>query len=270
MELNKENYEEYLLLYIDNELSASQKAAVDAFLAANPNYAQDLKDLQAVQLNPETIEYTDKTSLYRFDEMNALLDPTFKKTLYKNNNSSAKIIGLKKTYIAYASIAAVALWLVVGSRQLLQEPKQVVADGISTAAIIPKAKDYTNNSVPSVHPIEKQMKSNARTMNEPIKALETIASTSFTEPVRYTEQVPAIEMEEKVGEISTNPISSPAINSSLAAEPKQEKESFEEINTEDNDRVIYISNIELDGDKFRGITRRLGVLFKRNKTEKNK
>ena len=52
--------------------------------------------------------------------------------------------------------------------------------------------------------------------------------------------------------------------------PKQEKESFEEINTEDNDRVIYISNIELDGDKFRGITRRLGILFKRNKTEKNK
>ena len=53
-------------------------------------------------------------------------------------------------------------------------------------------------------------------------------------------------------------------------EGKMEKERFEEINTEDNDRVIYISNIELDGDKFRGVTRRIGAIFKRNKNEKNK
>ena len=60
------------------------------------------------------------------------------------------------------------------------------------------------------------------------------------------------------------------MNSTIAVEQKIEKEIFEEINTEDNDRVIYISNIELDGDKFRGITRRLNALFKRNKSEKNK
>ena len=54
------------------------------------------------------------------------------------------------------------------------------------------------------------------------------------------------------------------------AETRIEKESFEEINTDNNDRVIHFSNIELDGDKFRGITRRLGAIFKRNKNEKNK
>ncbi|MEN9512813.1 MAG: hypothetical protein RJB16_573, partial [Bacteroidota bacterium] len=36
MELNQDNYENYLLLYIDNELSASEKAAVELLLASNP------------------------------------------------------------------------------------------------------------------------------------------------------------------------------------------------------------------------------------------
>jgi hypothetical protein len=71
-------------------------------------------------------------------------------------------------------------------------------------------------------------------------------------------------------ESSTIAVDNTTLNSAIAVEQKIEKEIFEEINTEDNDRVIYISNIELDGDKFRGITRRLSALFKRNKSEKNK
>jgi hypothetical protein len=71
-------------------------------------------------------------------------------------------------------------------------------------------------------------------------------------------------------ESSTIAVDNTTLNSAIAVEQKIEKEIFEEINTEDNDRVIYISNIELDGDKFRGITRRLNALFKRNKSEKNK
>jgi len=45
-------------------------------------------------------------------------------------------------------------------------------------------------------------------------------------------------------------------------------ESFEEINTNEPGRVIYISSIEIDSDKIRGFTRRINALFKRNKTDK--
>ena len=98
MELNQDNYENYLLLYVDNELSASEKAAVELLLASNPKLAQTLKALQAVQLKPEFVEFSDKSSLYRFDEMNASLDPAFKKTLYKSSLKSAKLIDIKKIY----------------------------------------------------------------------------------------------------------------------------------------------------------------------------
>ena len=43
MELNQDNYENYLLLYIDNELTASERATVEAFLESHPTYANELK-----------------------------------------------------------------------------------------------------------------------------------------------------------------------------------------------------------------------------------
>jgi len=88
MELNQDNYENYLLLYIDNELTASERAAVDAFLESHPTYANELKALQAVQLNEAFIEYPDKSSLYRFEEMNASLDPAFKNHCIKQYKRS--------------------------------------------------------------------------------------------------------------------------------------------------------------------------------------
>ena len=114
MELNQDNYENYLLLYIDNELTAPERAAVESFLESNPEYAAEFKALQNALIAPELINYPDKSMLYRFEEMNATLDPSFKKSLYKQTNSTGKLIEFKKRYIAYASIAAVALWMLIG------------------------------------------------------------------------------------------------------------------------------------------------------------
>ncbi|MFZ4104251.1 MAG: anti-sigma factor family protein [Sediminibacterium sp.] len=46
--------------------------------------------------------------------------------------------------------------------------------------------------------------------------------------------------------------------------------TYETIDTEDPNRTIYIANFEIDGNKFRGITRRVTSLFKNNKSERNK
>jgi hypothetical protein len=87
-----------------------------------------------------------------------------------------------------------------------------------------------------------------------------------------SDAVVVVENKENESIVASTPSSiSPNVNNSIIEpEQKTEKESFEEINTEDNDRIIHISNFEVDGDKFRGITRRIGAIFKRNKSEKNK
>ena len=48
--ITKHNYEEWLLLYVDNELSPAERSAVDAFVAQNPDIAAELALLQETQL----------------------------------------------------------------------------------------------------------------------------------------------------------------------------------------------------------------------------
>jgi len=280
MELNQDNYENYLLLYVDNELSASEKAAVGLLLASNPKMAQTLKALQAVQLKPEFVEFSDKSSLYRFDEMNASLDPAFKKTLYKSSLKSAKLIDIKKKYWATGSIAAIAMSIFFGVKTLVNQPQ--LQQPQLMASIAPIKNNIPNKSVSILKPIEKtrstsdnQLNNQPQIIAQPNQViadetLPIIANvTNNDQPILSKETLNGDQTATMV-ESSVISVDNTTMNSTIAVEQKIEKEIFEEINTEDNDRVIYISNIELDGDKFRGITRRLNALFKRNKSEKNK
>lgn len=51
--ITRSNYEEYLLLYVDNELSPADKAAVEAFLQLHPDLQTELELLQAAVLPAE-------------------------------------------------------------------------------------------------------------------------------------------------------------------------------------------------------------------------
>jgi hypothetical protein len=277
MELNQDNYENYLLLYIDNELTASERAEVALFLASNPKQAQELKALQAVQLKPEYLEFTEKSSLYRFEEMNATLDPAFKKSLYKNSSSNAKLIDIKKIYWATGSIAAIALGIFFGIKTLSNQAdtlqEQIVANIPQATTKLPENNTNQISNTTTIQTKSTVVKSNIQSTSElSNKHLSINTSIASNNPALIPVDAVIVENNEKESIVASTPSSiTPTANNSIEElEQKTEKESFEEINTEDNDRVIYISNIELDGDKFRGITRRLGVLFKRNKTEKNK
>jgi hypothetical protein len=277
MELNQDNYENYLLLYIDNELTASERAEVAIFLASNPKQAQELRALQAVQLKPEYIEFTEKSSLYRFEEMNATLDPAFKKSLYKNSSSNAKLIDIKKIYWATGSIAAIALGIFFGIKTLSNQAdtlqEQIVASIPQATTKLPENNTNLISNTTTIETKSSVVNSNIQsTLELSKKNLPINTSIVSNDPALIPIDAVIVENKEKESIVASTPssITPTANNSIVELEQKTEKESFEEINTEDNDRVIYISNIELDGDKFRGITRRLGVLFKRNKTEKNK
>jgi hypothetical protein len=277
MELNQNNYENYLLLYIDNELTASERAEVELFLASNPKQADELKVLQGVKINPEHIEYTDKTSLYRFEEMNATLDPAFKKSLYKNSSNNAKLIDIKKIYWATGSIAAIALGIFFGIKTLSNQAdilqEQIVASISQSRTKLPESNTNQTINTISIETKSSIVKSNIQSTSElSNKNLPINTSIARNDPALIPVDAVNVENKEKESIIASTPssITPLANNSIIEVEQKNEKEVFEEINTEDNDRVIHISNFEVDGDKFRGITRRLGAILKRNKSEKNK
>lgn len=61
--ITRTNYEEYFLLYIDDELTAAEKAAVEKFAAANPDLQAELDILLNTKLPAEEVYMADKQSL---------------------------------------------------------------------------------------------------------------------------------------------------------------------------------------------------------------
>ena len=66
MSINRYNYEEYFLLYVDNELPAAERAAVEKFAREHPDLSQELELLKQSVLRPEPHQvFTNKETLMR-------------------------------------------------------------------------------------------------------------------------------------------------------------------------------------------------------------
>src|SRR5437868_6014277 len=69
MNINRNNYEEYFLLYADKELSAEEKNMVQMFVKQNPDLEEEFMMLQQSVLKPDdTIGLQDKSSLFRNEQ----------------------------------------------------------------------------------------------------------------------------------------------------------------------------------------------------------
>jgi anti-sigma factor RsiW len=65
MNINRHNYEELFLLYIDNELSPEDRKAVEIFVRQNPDLAGELALLQHTTLEPQPSYFQKKESLLK-------------------------------------------------------------------------------------------------------------------------------------------------------------------------------------------------------------
>lgn len=70
MKIDRHNYEELFLLYVDNELSASQRRQVEEFAARNPDLKEELEILSRHKLVPDgEVRFPNNESLYRESEL---------------------------------------------------------------------------------------------------------------------------------------------------------------------------------------------------------
>jgi len=65
MKINKENYEEYFLLYADNELTEQERREVEAFVESDLKYQQEFRDILSTVQSPDNIFLDDKSFLLK-------------------------------------------------------------------------------------------------------------------------------------------------------------------------------------------------------------
>jgi len=67
MNINRNNYEEFFLLYVDNELSAAERNAVELFVRENTDLKEELHLLQQTVIKMDGVVFENKSSLLKED-----------------------------------------------------------------------------------------------------------------------------------------------------------------------------------------------------------
>lgn len=77
MEINRDNYEEYFLLYADNELTDYEKIEVLKFIRANKDLEDEFKMIQDTVCKPETVVMENKASLLKANESDLITEKNY-------------------------------------------------------------------------------------------------------------------------------------------------------------------------------------------------
>ena len=290
--INENNYATYFMSYIDNELNAAERAAVEAFVLTEPKYAEALALFEKTKLHAssnEFIEMEDKIFLYRFPEMQASLDPDFKKSLYKKEAPVRKIIFTQNLMRASFAIAALLI-LFIGvqlfkiNTVINEKTALVITNNASTNSkqtentILPDNvlevsvnKNNNSSAVLSSLPFNKKLNNTkVKLVTSAHTAFEdqTIASNNLNTTIVATTEGLSQDSRENESQIRSNLMETMPIEEekTISVIPT----TYKEIDTEGEDRTINIGIIEIDGAAFRGITRKFSALLKRNKIEKEK
>ena len=277
--INENNYETYFMSFIDNELNAAERAAVEAFVLTEPKYAAALALFEKTKLHAPNIEMEDKIFLYRFPEMDAKLDGDFKKSLYRKQAPVRKIIFTPNLMRASFAIAAMLILLI--GLQLFKSESNVSESNIVESNIVetPLKDKTTVASTNILIPAENQTLANSAIATKAITKNQTIlASTNNTSNSINTNIVSSSSSQASrennsqnivVAKFSEGQISSTAMETMAIEEEKTIlTTNYKEIDTEEEDRTINIGILEIDAAAFRGITRKFSALLKRNKIEK--
>jgi len=291
--INKNNYETYFMSYIDNELNATERAAVEAFVLTEPKYAEALALFEKTKLHAssnEFIEMEDKIFLYRFPEMQASLDTDFKNSLYRNEAPVRKILFTPN--LMRASLAIAALFILFIGIQLfktntvIKEKASVVSTNISStnskqtqSTILPSNEvnaslNNSNAALVSSQPVNKKINATHNSLNESSTTSKIDVEKYSTKNLINSNIISSVESQAlSLIKLHEAQIVSNSMETASNEETKNTNlmpTTYKEIDTEEEDRTINIGMLEIDGAAFRGITRRVSALLKRNKIEKEK
>ena len=194
---------------------------------------------------------------------------------------------LTKTPVSNSSAANSQASNSIVSNSLANKSNKVLVPNISTESTKSDATVISNSNkqelVNNIKPITKTKKEiliqeKLNTSELEITKTNKNVSIAIAEPTRNNSILNNQAIITKLPSSYNNPMTIDALATETSSVDKNtdlirdEKvtTSYELIDTEDPNRAIFIANFEIDGAAFRGITRRVSALLKRNKSEKEK
>lgn len=294
--INETNYEEFFLLYIDNELSQAKRAEVEKYVLQHPKRQEEFTTLKQAVLTPEIVSYGNKEGLYRTEK---------RRTIY-----------LKPLYWAAAAVfiglCGVGIWMMQTDNNV-QQPVAVNKPAQTkppTPHIIPGKTEPTDSIKKEAEqepviaekalPEKTEQKTIAKTTdikkkkNDSVKPKpeDNIIPTGNDE-VAY--EPPVIERSNNnIGQqlkdppVDKNDVATglqPTFNhqqndvTALQVPAKEDNElqngykvytvAYKEINTNDEDRSLRIGMLDLNKDKVKGFFKKAGRLFSKSNNNEN-
>lgn len=286
--ITPDNYETFFLLYADNELPEELCAAVEAFIAANPEKKKEWILLQYTKLQvDDSIKFPDKQRLYRLEK------------------KSARIVHL--TWMRISAAAAVIItggliWMNMGNKQKLTDNKapQVVAanpgitpeQNIAPTAILPKEKKIsgvekittevnTGQGKSSERINRKQIERNAAfkvmQVKETIPSTSNIASLQESPDTKVLEAVqpqikvqtmpePSLVFHEEVKTMpdrKSSPVKPVILDAAAFNGDRDKRRVVEKRETEDSHYLSIYNDDKKTNGKLRGLFRKVSRLIDR-------
>ena len=266
--INETNYQEYFLLYIDNELSAAKREEVEMYVLKHPKLQDEFITLKQAVLAPEIISYGDKSDLYRAER---------RRSIY-----------LRPMYIAAAAIfigvCALGIWMMQPSYNVTVPPvanNQPVKDNTTSKTADTIQRQTTQQPIIPEKSLPKRenkiatgvVKRNDRNITR--KSLQQDAGNKQPEVVDVP---PVIERHD----IITQPKEPPVELHDIAAIPQKIREkqmdaaalqvpetepnnnytvypvAYKELNTNDEDRSLHVGMFDLNKTKVKTLFKRAG------------
>lgn len=271
--ISSENYETWFCLYVDNELTAAEKEAVELFVLQHPQYQDAFLLMQQTVLPKEEIVFEDKALLYKEERS--------RKVFYL---PSFRVIAIAAALIG----VFFSIWFVTQNGNAF-EKNTVIASTAPANNIKP--------STPSTILAEKKLAGDVTENNQQRYMNTPVVTTSVTkERLPVEMNTAAIETNNNVApqidRSSENTIAtSTGANTKINEQPNQlvntqmvataaveeeqkmtdQKQAYKEIDTDDNDKSLYVGALELNRDKLRGFFRKAGSIFRsKSKQEEDK
>jgi hypothetical protein len=279
--INLKNYEEWFLLYADNELTASEKESVMAFIDLHPDLRQEMDLFLSLKCFPDQrINFPEKEILYLPEESDAA-PITFSPDLtivFPDKSSLYRQVQVQKmNWLKPLSVAA-SLFFMIGLMWWIMKMNggHEIEKGNINLTGIAGAIQINENKPSPVSGIEIASKKVIAVSANKVKSVatnfvykpqQTVLPTDANKEVAtvYHSPEPAVELFSETPAITAQTNFSPAAleaararaNANLVAEPIQTESGLSEAAKVNTALLIEDANKEDDQNIFRGIIRRI-------------